>query len=327
MSKDFIRDAFRYHRRISQTPRAWPTCSATTALNCARRDLANYQAAMAEGDTKAAARFKRYPASDYGAVTWQDRETSGSPAKLARRLAFVEKPERVGLRHVGNVEAESYGGRDCFSRRDSGGWYTDPAGDVFKDGSGLAWGVVYQLPGRKGMARFVAGYVIGGCGDNNPTLDFGTIYECSTRDHWSGGYSRDEIDAARDAARAADQMAKHAAESEREYKAAWQAGNRYSDLGDEIAQSRAEIKESISLFRQLRRDLGAAAVDTSKYGKLCAIIRGDVAGERASIDKARQERRKLAEGDYIAEWLPGFYTGDSHMRDAFNEGAGATVLS
>ena len=60
-------------------------------------------------------------------------------------------------------------------------FYCNPWAKVFlEDGSGLAWGVVYRLPARRGVSRFVAGYQFGGV-DGGPSLDFGTVYKSSSR--------------------------------------------------------------------------------------------------------------------------------------------------
>lgn len=112
---------------------------ARRALNAARRDV--------ESGTC------RYP-SGYrsgNVVTYQP----GQPG-----IAYVDKPESVGLRYVGQVSPEFR--RGPFGGRDSEGWLTDPYGDTFKDGTGLCYGEVYQLPGKDGESRFVAGYRFGG---------------------------------------------------------------------------------------------------------------------------------------------------------------------
>ena len=137
-----------------------------------------------------------------------------------RGTAFVKDDVdgvRQLVRFVGIVEPESYGSHNCFVKDHRPGryvgWYTDPDGYYYKDGSGLCWGVVVQLAGRQGKARFAAGYQFGGC-DGGPTIDFSRIFEGPSGDV---GAPVDN-DAAREAARYADDLARGAAEEEREYQ-------------------------------------------------------------------------------------------------------------
>lgn len=310
---EVLLSAYRFHRRAMWTPRIGNRelpLGAVTALAKARADVAAYDAAIAAGDTKAAAKVRRYvsggiASKPYPAATWQP----GKPA-----LAYIERPENAGLRHVGNVEAECGGRNGYFSNRDSCGWYTDPHGDVFKDGTGLCWGVVYQLPARDGKARFVAGYQFGGV-DGGPCIDFGTIYEEDRRD---GYYSEstDEFDAARDAARAADSMAQIAAEDEREYQTAWQAGSIYGNCLEELAENRASIRAAIREMKGACDTLKALPDNVRQ--RLCNSIESELE-ERESIFC---KMRKLASGDYDSLC---FYP-EERLRAAFNEGAGKDVI-
>ena len=127
---------------------------------------------------------------------------------------------------------------------DHTGWYTNPFGEAFKDGSGLCHGVVARLAGG-GPARFVAAYRMGG------PARFVAAYRMGDHDEDDAGTfamqalyvatSSDESDieqAGQDAARAADQMASMVAELEAEYQAARQAGQEYSQEGETIATAR-----------------------------------------------------------------------------------------
>ena len=253
------------------------------------------------------------------AVCWQTRDES-KPRYRAERLGFVQSIEGAGLRHVGDVTAEERGGRDLWNNRsEKSGWLTDPYGDYAKDGTGLCWGVVYQLPARDGKARFVAGYIFGGCSDDLPTVEFGEIHCEDAR----GGYndSPQEYDAARTAARAADSMAQRAAEEEREYQSAYGAGSRYADLGEQAATAR---KAALAILKERHAVKGMGA-----YPALCEAIRAKVADYRRDIEQARNERAALASGDgerSSRETYLAFWSGDTRLRQAFNEGAGAAVL-
>lgn len=268
--------AYRFHRARNATlfGTGNPT-RARDALRLARED-------MAAGVTRYAPDRGTYAKPPYGPVTPQSKAGE----------FYIADPSSVGLRHVGNVEADKPRGR-IWSRRDSCGWYTDPDGDVFKDGTGLCWGVVYQLAGRKGESRFVAGYQMGGC-DDGPMLDLRRVY-VEPRDQ--PGYWTDSpraMDAAREAARAADEMARIAAEEEREYNEAWRAGVEHSELGKTIAETRREILQALAE----RRQVAAESAPT-----LCAMLRRSIKAQLASIYKARAKRAELAENfDHMPGW-------------------------
>lgn len=269
--------------------------SAQAALDFAREDVA-------KGVKRYTSRGA-YAKPPYGPVTPQDNG-----------LAYVADPSVVGLRLVGEIEPESYGDRDCWSRRDSCGWYTDPHGDVFKDGTGLCWGVVYQLPGRNGASRFVAGYQMGGS-DEGPTLDLRRVYVepaaeyvPTTTDRFglvTGGYwdwisDRREMGAAREAARAADEMARIAAEEEREYNEAWRAGYEWSELGEEIAETRREILQALAERRAFEAD---TAKSDQSYFALCTMLRRTIKAQLTSIHAARAKRAELARDyDHMPGW-------------------------
>lgn len=208
----------------------------------------------------------------------------------------------AALRFVGDVNPNAEGwqrGRDFY------GFYCNPWGESWRDGSGLAWGVVYQLAGRDGKARFVAGYQFGGI-DGGPTLDFGTVYTIAFEESAQDGARHSGAMAA------ADSMAKRAAEEESEYQAAWGAGSQWAQRGEEIAAARAEARAILAERRAAGRD-GAA------YPALCNAIRGRVAELLAAIREAREERATLAEGDSESFY---FWPGEERLRAAFCEGAG-----
>ena len=142
MISDTLKSAYRYHRTAPYTwqGRARSLPNAGEALQRARDDVTLGKA--------------RYPSDISAAVCWQH----GKPG-----LAFIQSIKGAGLRYVGRASIE--GRRGAFSTNGPEGWITDPHGEYAKDGSGLCWGVVYQLPGRNGKARFVPGYIMGGDSD------------------------------------------------------------------------------------------------------------------------------------------------------------------
>ena len=306
-------DAYRFHRArpMIRLGRGVVPLKATAALEAARADVLAYRNAKAHLEDVAAIRdaaapedkataesayraavaavskVRRY-APTAPALTYQARDES-SPARSRERLAYVEKPEAFGLRFVGRVTPESHGGRDTWDTRESCGWHTDPHGDVFEEGTGLCFGVVYQLPARDGCARFVAGYEFGGQ-DGGPCLDLGNVYTSESARGLNCSYEGAQgHDDARDAARAADSMAERAAEKEREreYQTAWALGNVYAEARQEVTEARTA---ALALLKERR----AAMADG---GANLPAIRESVAGYVETIRDARERMAKALEGD------------------------------
>lgn len=304
--------------------RAWGY-KAAPALEKARERLANYKAARfayeSAGAVLADLRAKGAEDSAYAEATARNDSARRACAEARRLVAFsgplhgrpyvgtwqpgkpgqfyCEKPESVfrAVRAIHDL------GRYHAGKPDHGGWYTCPYGESFRDGSGLCWGVVAQLTGRNGQARFVAGWQFGGH-DAGPTLDLGRIFEAQGDDSES---------AEAEAARHADSLAERAAESERNYQAAWQAGQRWADLGREIEESRAEVLAVLAERRKAR------ALSGADLPALCGAIRARVSDMLAEIAEARAKRAELAEGEsgpYLYFWA-----GCPEMRAAFCDGA------
>jgi hypothetical protein len=296
MLTDELKAAYRYWARPGKDGSGNGTLAlpATRALELARADVA--------------AGVRRYPdpVKPYAAVCWQP----GKPG-----VAHVQNVQGAGLRFVGRVTPESYGGRDRWDKSGETGWYTDP----FSEGWNLCFGVVYQLPSRNGKARFVAGYDMAD-DEAGLTLDFGTIYESDTdSDYYSS--NRFNGDGTKDAAYAADELARRAAESEREYQTAWQAGSQYAARGELIADER---KAALQLLAERRkaRDNGA------NYPAICAAVTGHILNHINAIAEARRAREALRTGnDTSGHASLYWYTSDSDLRAAFNDGAGEAVLS
>jgi len=236
---------------------------------------------------------------------------SPSLSRQADGRIYVSDPSAFGFRLVGEVTAETPRGR-LWNRGDKSGWYTDPDGQSSRDGSGLCWGVVYQLPARNGSVQCVPGYVMGEF-DGGPVLDLTTIYDGPA----DGGPITD-LDSARDCARAADSMAQCAAETEREYQSAYQAGSRWADMGGELANVRRLILETLTDRRTVREQLnGAGLVPSPSWSSLCRLTRARV-GELLEVRaKIQTERAALARGDLDPVFYP-----SADMKSAFCDGAG-----
>lgn len=184
------------------------------------------------------------------------------------------------------------------------GWFTNPDGESFRDGSGLCWGVICQLSGRKGLERWVAGYQFGGV-EGGPSLVLTTVYTSPP-----SGFSYEDSDAKGDAARAADSMAERAAESEKEYQTAFRAGSDWSDKGEELERIRGKLLKAIPEFK--------AAHMPNETPTLDSMFRRQVSDLLAKRSELMQERQELAEGD-----SPGLYFYLSEeLKGAFCEGAG-----
>ncbi|MEL4071692.1 hypothetical protein WKW50_16225 [Ochrobactrum sp. GPK 3] len=282
---------------------------AVTALRNAREDVE--------------AGKRRYPA-DAVRVYWQSNDNPRS----RERLGYVESPEKIGLRLVGNVTPECGGRNGYWHDGERFGWYADSYDE------NRVYGIVYQLPGRGGKARFLAGFK--SINESGVTIDFGTVFE-EPAAYWEpvrkethgtyGGYWNYQIDpcvmdAALTAARNADDMAKRCAEHEQEYDRAWQAGNMWQESFREIADKR---KEALALLADRR---AARSAGLKGYDSICGAIRKSVTDICDDIRQAREKMQALADGDYSAgDTYLGFYTGNGSLRAAFNDGAGETILA
>lgn len=359
-----LRGAFRYYLKAAPrgyVPEDFRGRRAVYAIDKARAaldaiDAAEARRAAAHGRLSAAfeeatAAGRRYPYSPEWKAAREELEREERKARQARRpinaagtwrggrpgswgrdesrgLFFLEEEEGGGLfRFVGRVQPQESRPSGLWDSRGDCGWITDPSGDVFKDGTGLCFGVVFQLAGRDGKARFVAGYQFGGqCG--GPALDLRTIYESESRDEWNT--NQREQEAAEEAARAADSMAKAAAEEEREYQTAWQAGAAWQSkeeeresLKEEAAEARRQI---LAILKERRAAMTNPAITDAGFFALCDAIRGRVRGLVADIQAARERRAELAEEQ--AELAAGdaeelcFWPGDKRLAAAFCEAAG-----
>ena len=149
----------------------------------ARANWLAYKDAKARYETAAA--VKDHDETDETRAAYRAALAGLTNARLAITPRFgpasLDEPETQGLRYVGRVVPDS----NEFDRRDDCGWHTDPDGMTFKDGSGLCFGVVYQLSGKRGNARFVGGYEFGGV-DGGPSIDFSKVYETPADSYWNG---------------------------------------------------------------------------------------------------------------------------------------------
>lgn len=178
--------------------------------------------------------------------------------------------------------------REATKPRNVESWYAD----TFQDA--VYCPAVWLLP----HGRFVAGYTCD---------EYGT--ETIARESWDN-----EGDAWREARR----MAERDAEESRDYYMAWEAGRRY-----------AENCEAIAEARKAAREVAAAARDNVKNNEtICNVLRGKVQELRADVRAMLRDNRALRDGEYSRgdEWL-GFSLRDPALVAAFNDGAGREVLA
>lgn len=308
-----LRHAFNFHRakavgNVYPKPRGQYLNPAQEALKNARVDFVNGVSRFTSSPWRKPVTNPRFPAE----------------GRNAGQMQWIEKPASMGLRFVGYA--------DDLASIGHTGWYTDL--DCFES----IRGVVYQLPGRNGRARFVAGHDNrdnGAADDGGPALiDWSTIYESDFEQglaaarrmigasYWTpamdspGYWARAAHKTARkDAARGADSFAESQAEDEREYQTAWRAGSNWADEKGEIAFSRATIKALLTERRQ-------AMANAESYPAICATIRGVITTALADIAESRRKMGELASGDFD-DLI--FYP-DERLRAAFNDGAGEAVI-
>jgi hypothetical protein len=264
MNPEKLLAAFTFWRRVGKT--------ASGALERARVDVM-------EGRD-------RYPSSvAHGAAL-------GSPMESGAQWG---NPDALGLRFVGWQDEQQETRRHTHK-----GWFTraDEYDEVFR-------GCVYQLPARDGCARYVPAYREGTdtkkgwqdtCGEVSAALDFSNVIR-GARGETGSRY--DIADSLRDACRAADSLAENAARRSREYDEAWQAGNRYAALRDELETTRKEC-------RSLVRELKSARSHTPA---ICKALRASVREMRQDMKDAHEKAEELR--DNVAR----------EYRDAFAEGA------
>lgn len=313
-----IHSAFKAARRHTRT--------ATQAMASARKFLAELAPAEARVTVARAAAAavvdKRRYAPDNVAAQSELRSAEAALSHLRRILTPIDRgslsmtlgsPWAIGGhksaqgRWCENPPLRFVGLASDIVRLDHDGWYTDPYGD-----GETARGVVYQMVGREGLARYIPAIAdpwnSASDGSGPAILVFGDMESARSSDEDSAE------DARKDAARRADQLAEYYAKAEREYQAAWGAGQQWADKGQEVADTRATL---LAVLAERKN------VDGSRAPGVCALLRAKVGDMLETIAELREERAKLAAGETEPCY---FRPGDRLLIGAFNEGAGETVL-
>lgn len=144
------------------------------------------------------------------------------------------------------------------------GWHTDDNG--FNE---TVHGIVCRLPARNRQERFVAG-MADPCNDDCGLIDFSAVYS-------------DDISAAI----ASDRIAELYAESERDYRRAWQAGESWRNLGEEMSKTRKRFLQLRSDLRNLKTQLESACESSSICETLQAALK-ELAARRVEIMSERE---------------------------------------
>ena len=186
------------------------------------------------------------------------RETVYNPPFQAHgeaHMRWIENTHKAGLRFVAFA--------DEILSLNYTGWFTSE----FQDET--LRGVVYQLPSRQGCEQYVYGY-------NDPCIDGSALL------------SFDVSEDKENAARWADNIAERAAEEERDYQEAWQAGSRHYDIGHEMATIR---QTCLALIREAK----ANCLDIRKAPAILEQLRRDVMRYADDLEQMRNERTELRE--------------------------------
>lgn len=228
--------------------------------------------------------------------------TGGAGAADSDGLRWIEDTGACGLRFLG--DAESVAGRSAGLPT---AYY---AGDWMQYRPG-----VWQLPGKAGEARLVAGYrEMEGDGEMNPgsaRIDCSRVYRVDCRADWTSLRGTD--DDARDAAQAAAEIARIAAERESEYQEAYARGQEAARLDNEAIEARKEALPILREMSLLKRSAGFRLAYGDK-GADAPAIRAAVCARVESLLETISEKRAARDeawgncwrGIDQEPWLSGF---------------------
>lgn len=193
--------------------------------------------------------------------TWRDMRHCGFHNARAGRCELspgLQNNRPIWYAHTGQqFPRERYA--DEIARINHTGWFTDC------EGFETARGLVVSLP----HGRFLAGYH---WSDNGERVYFSDIYDCEE-----------------DAAHAADGEAECFAESCREYAQAWEWARAWSDLADELKETRQDARELIAAMRAERKSGRTAAT------AICDALRAQLATMSDAYTRQKAERQAIAD--------------------------------
>jgi len=232
---------------------------------------------QARRDVEAGRGASYVPAGIWSGRGGSDGRTFASHGESAMR--WIERPESKGLRFIG-LAHDAAPASCAYSHPavDHTGHYLDEFG-----GETVA-GVVYQLPARGGMVRYLAGYADPYNADRDgrgPACLSMRVFESEAPES-----AYDQPEALRDAARAADAIAESYADDQREYEAAREAGRAARELAGEALEAGREMIRHCRDARRLwtiRNGGGLATFGISESPR-------DLL--RAAIEAAREAREE-----------------------------------
>lgn len=225
----------------------------------------------------------------------------GAPWAIAgRKSAVMQWCESVPFRYAGTAEE--------LARLNHSGHYLDPEGD-----GELAVGVVYQMTGKDGRARYVPAIADPFNGQPGKGPAMLALADLETAE---GPSPEDAERAARRAARRADQLAEYYAESEREFQEAFRAGQ---EARERAAEARAEGLAYVAAVKALRARLKARH-GLGLLGLSPDDSRGLIRAGLAEVKRACGAYRAAREAafDLIRDSRPGRW--DETARDAWAQG-------
>lgn len=214
-------------------------------------------------------------------------------------MRWLDGYSHLGLRLVGYADELLSGLRHT-------GWFADC------DQSETLRGAVWQLPGRKGRARFVYGYVeFEGRREVNHDSGLVCVSDILSADRTGADSAWDDqtdSDECRDAARYADGMAESAAETRRDDREAYNAGRDAAERHGEAIEARRALSPLLTEIREAKRGPiypPLAARIPLVRAELCRRISGLL----ETISEKRAERDRLwseCPSQMESSWLAGF---------------------
>lgn len=296
---EIIHRLYALRRRVAATKARW------IAPHDAAESLRLARAEYARDPANAEKRVRYESPTPHGLLPiWSDLLSNGAPPAVGgERGRWIEEPTLARLREVGTPES--------IGVTKVTGYYLNPCGD----GETVS-GVVYQLPARKGRARFLAGYA-DPFGNGGAFLSLEIFESDDWRTERAAKIKRNPKtpsynlpssesaadDAKREAAHRADGMAESMAKDEREYQEAYQAG---ANAREKAREARAAGKAWLALMREARNAFAtrrARGMVGIPLAETLAVFRDLKARIREACEKYQDARDAAREArDDIGAW-------------------------
>ena len=201
-----------------------------------------------------------------------------------RRLRWIENPGALGLRSVGLAHEIGRAHPHCNGAAVSHtGWFVDP------DGHGeVVCGVVYQMSGRDGRARYLAGYADSWNCDKDGRGPALLCLEPMVGESVDTKWCFDSI--LREAARRGDRIAERMAKEERTYAEAHEAGRVARQSGREMRKVASRYTGAVRAVRAVFRNRHAIEVADARL--VLNVLAGQVRRLLADLEEARAVFRK-----------------------------------